>query len=219
MQGPETENNNDYENEAMAPQSGRAWQYICIRKGSFHHAKCHGLDVPTGWNTMGPAASGRCEDTFLAKPNVKEIFVTFQPGYAYKWKLQEIWLEGMVWCRPTNEDLLMVTKPIRDSIVLSLQVTEVANNTDLLLVEASKLSGDILFSRELKKDYTWARVKEKVLQELQKKHNYTDLDTEGVTMCAHGILLAKDFLRCVISKKEFVFATYKANGALRKGRH
>lgn len=217
MQGPETENNNDHQNEAMA-ESGRAWQFICIRKGSVYHAKCHGLDVPTGWNTMGPAASERCEDTFHAKPNVKEIFVTHQPGYAYKWKLQEIWLEGMVWCRPNNEDLLMVTKPIREKIVVSLQVNA-TNSTDLVLVEASKLSGEILFSRELKKDYTWGRVKEKVVQELQKKHGYTDLDTENVTMCAHGILLAKDFLKCVISKKEFVFATYKANGTLRKGRH
>ena len=79
MQGPETENNNDHQNEAMA-ESGRAWQFICIRKGSVYHAKCHGLDVPTGWNTMGPAASERCEDTFHAKPNVKEIFVTHHPA-------------------------------------------------------------------------------------------------------------------------------------------
>ncbi len=165
---------------------------------------------------MGPAASERCEETFRTKPNVKEIFVCHDPRYAYKWKLQEIWLEGMVWCRPNNEDLLMVLKPIKDSMVLSLHVTEVAN-TSVRLVEAVKMSGDVMFSREVKKEITFGRVKGKVLQELRNKHSYTDIDTENVTICAQGTMLAKDFLRCMISKKDF-FATYKANGTLRTAR-
>ncbi len=209
------DNNNDLvENAAVVAERG--WQYICIRRGGREWSKCHGLDVTSGWLTMGPMASQRCENTFKEKPNSLEIFVTFSPCVAYKWKLQEIWLDGMVWCRPQNEDLMMVCKPIKDAVVLSLHVVQVKDSSHLK-VEAIKINGDLVFEKDFKKETTFGRVKQRILQDFQNKHGYTDVDCENVTICAQGILLAKDFLRCMISKKE-ILATYKANGTLQQNR-
>ena len=65
-----------------------------------------------------------------------------------------IWLDGLVWSRPQNEDLLLVCKPIKDPMVLSLHVSDVAD-TSVRLVEAVKMSGDVLFSRQVKKEITF----------------------------------------------------------------
>ena len=108
--------------------------------------------------------------------------------------------------------LLLVCKPIKDAMVLSLHVVEVKDASHLK-VEALKMTGDLVFEKDFKKETTFGRVKQRIAQELLNKHGYTDVDAENVTMCAQGILLAKDFLRCVISKKE-ILATYRANGTL-----
>lgn len=207
-------NNNDLDNFANAAEvAERPWQYICIRRGGREWSKTHGLDVQRGWLTMGPKASERCEETFKEKPGSLEIFVTFSPCVAYKWKLQEIWLEGLVWCRPHNEDLVLVCKPIKDPVVLSLHVVEV-NGTSSLQVEAMKMNGDVVFGKEFKKETTFGMVKQRIFQEFHAKHNFTDVDCEGIKICHLGILLAKDFCRCAISKKDF--AAYRADGAFKQ---
>ena len=40
-----------------------------------------------------------------------------------------IWLDGLVWSRPQNEDLLLVCKPIKDPMILSLHVSDVADTS------------------------------------------------------------------------------------------
>lgn len=205
-------NNNDHV-EPAGVVAEQPWQYICIRRGSRDfQLKTHGLDVQNGWLRLGPVASQRCSDTFREKPGSCECFFTFSPCVAYKWKIQEIWVEGMVWCRPGQDQIMLVTRPIKPPMVLQLHMVEV-NDASHLKVEAVKMNGDLVFEKDFKKETTFGRVKQRILQELLNKHGYTDVDAENVTMCAQGILLAKDFLRCVISKKE-ILATYRADGTL-----
>ena len=57
------------------------------------------------------------------------------------------WLDGLVWCRPQNEDLLLVCKPIKDAMILSLHASEVAD-TSVRFVEVQlhpKLQQKIVF--------------------------------------------------------------------------